>query len=181
MQRDVPWHGAGFRSQAAKAVGDTKPSRSGPLLLVRPALLCGLAVAAAGCAGDTGPPLAPVSGTLLVDGRPIAGVSVMFVPDNRKGTSGPASVGVTGADGAFTLTAPGNRPGAIVGHHKVTAACPFDPAGGSSASGVAADASGTRCSIPTTYGDPVLTPLEVEVKAERGANAAVALEVVGTP
>lgn len=180
MRSDGPRHDAGFRSQTATVGGGAQPARSRPLLLVRPALLCGLAVTV-GCAGDTGPPLAPVSGTLLVDGRPIAGVSVMFVPDNGKGTSGPASVGVTGADGAFTLTAPGNRPGAIVGHHKVTAACPFDPAGGSSASGVAADASGTRCSIPTTYGDPVLTPLEVEVKAERGANAAVALEVVGTP
>lgn len=134
-----------------------------------------------GCAGDTGPALVPVSGTLLIDGRPVAGVSVMFVPDNAKGTSGPASVGVTAADGAFTLTAPGNRPGAIVGHHRVTAACPFDPAGGSSASGVAADASGARCSIPAPYGDPRRTPLEVEVVTDRSANAAVALEVVSTP
>lgn len=133
-----------------------------------------------GCAGETGPPLVPVSGTLLVDGRPVPGVSVMFVPDNAKGTSGPASVGVTAADGSFTLTAPGNRPGALVGHHKVTAACPFDPSGGSSASGVAADASAVRCSIPTAYGDPTRTPLAVEVVADRAANAAVTLEVVGT-
>lgn len=168
-------------SFATRSAGGSIAPRPVPGPGPRPAAVVMLSLAAfTGCAGETGPALVPVSGTLLVDGRAVPGVSVMFVPDNAKGTSGPASVGVTATDGSFTLTAPGNRPGAIVGHHRVTAACPFDPAGGSSASGVAADASAARCSIPTSYGDPSRTPLEVEVVADRAANAAVALEVVGT-
>jgi hypothetical protein len=106
-----------------------------------------------------------VSGRVLVDGKAITGVYVTFVPDNTRGTSGPASVGATDATGAFTLTAPGNRPGAVVGHHKVTVRCPFDPAGGSSPTGEAPESGATRCSIPVAYTDPGTTPLVAEVKS----------------
>lgn len=77
------------------------------------------------------PTMVAVSGTLSIDGKPQENISVTFIPDNSKGTQGPASVGRTNADGKFTLTGPGNRTAAMIGFHKVTVACPFNPAGGS--------------------------------------------------
>lgn len=142
--------------------------------------LAGVVVAAAvaGCGKPAGPPFAPVSGKLLVDGKGMPGITVMFVPDNAKGTKGPASVGVTDAEGSFSLAATGKRSGAVIGHHRVTAACPFNPAGGSSADGQAQPGSPDACSIPAPYGDPSRSPLAVEVFADAAKNTAVALDVV---
>jgi hypothetical protein len=135
---------------------------------------------ALGCATSDGPPLAAVTGRLLVDGRPVPNVSVTFIPDNDTGTTGPASVGVTTTDGTFTLTAPGNRAGAVLGFHKVTAMCPFNPAGGSSPTGEA-PAAGAACSIPASYADPSTTPLSVEVVADPQRMAGIELKVVTRP
>lgn len=132
--------------------------------------------AGCGARGD-GPSLAPVAGRVLVDGKAIQGIAVTFLPDNTRNTSGPASVGVTDAAGGFTLTAPGNRPGAVIGHHKVTVACPFDPAGGSSPTGEAPSGAATRCSIPSTYTDPGTTPLAAEVAAGPAGTNDVTLDV----
>lgn len=131
-----------------------------------------------GCGGrGDGPSLAPVAGRVLVDGKAIQGIAVTFLPDNTRSTTGPASVGVTDAAGAFTLTAPGNRPGAVIGHHKVTVACPFDPAGGSSPTGEAPSSGAMRCSIPSTYTDPGTTPLAAEVAAGPAGTNDVTLDV----
>ncbi|MFM8890537.1 MAG: hypothetical protein ACKOTB_02745 [Planctomycetia bacterium] len=138
--------------------------------------LVAAAFLSAGCSKVEGPLLMPVSGKLLVDGKPIQGITVMFLPDKSKGTSGPASVGVTDAEGAFSLAAAGNRKGAVVGHHRVTASCPFNPAGGSSADGQAQAA--TACSLPAAYGDPGRSPLTVEVVSDAARNTSVSLEVV---
>ena len=160
----------GRRSHAV-AVSTRAGSRVG---LVTAALVSvGLFV---GCGKVEGPALIPVSGKLLVDGKPIQGITVMFLPDNSKGTSGPASVGVTDTEGSFSLAAAGNRKGAVVGHHRVTASCPFNPAGGSSADGQAQAA--TACSLPAAYGDPGRSPLSVEVVADPARNTSVSLEVV---
>ena len=80
-------------------------------------------VIVSGCSAKSdAPTMVAVSGTLSIDGKPQENISVTFIPDNSKGTQGPASVGRTNADGKFTLTGPGNRTGAMIGFHKVTVA-----------------------------------------------------------
>jgi hypothetical protein len=74
----------------------------------------GLALAVAGC--GRGPALAPVSGTVTMNGKPLARVRVEFWPEEGS----PRSTGSTDEAGRFTLTTDGTaKPGAVVGRHKV--------------------------------------------------------------
>lgn len=88
--------------------------------LVAPWLLAALAV---GCGGNSDDfiddrlamleRLVPVSGTVKVGGKPLAGVVLTFLP--KEWTS---SLGETDADGRFELQTAG-RPGALPGEYKV--------------------------------------------------------------
>ena len=71
------------------------------------------------CGCSSGPPLAPVSGRVVMNGQPLKNVRVDFHPNPDKGTRGKGSTGTTDADGNFTLAYDGGEPGAIVGHHRV--------------------------------------------------------------
>ena len=55
----------------------------------------------AGCSGSV-ETLVPVSGTLLVDGKPLDGVELTFVPDGLKNSRG--GFGKTDESGDFTVT-----------------------------------------------------------------------------
>ena len=68
----------------------------------------------AGCSSGSGPKLASADGVLTYKGKPLAGATVMLVPDK-----GPFAMGVTGADGKFTVSTGGNR-GVVVGLVKVS-------------------------------------------------------------
>ena len=128
-------------------------------------------VIVSGCSAKSdAPTMVAVSGTLSIDGKPQENISVTFIPDNSKGTQGPASVGRTNADGKFTLTGPGNRTGAMIGFHKVTEACPFNPAG------VASDGA-APCKLPLSLADPEKTELTAEVKSNAAENQNVVLDV----
>jgi hypothetical protein len=70
----------------------------------------------AGC-GDGRPSRVPVSGTVLIDGRPLTRGYVKFVPAN-----GRPSVGKIGEDGRFVLTCYDGEDGAIPGTHRVQVA-----------------------------------------------------------
>ena len=75
-----------------------------------------LAIALTGC-GETAkdvPKLGTVTGVVTLDEKPLAGATVMFIPD----TSRP-STGLTGADGKYTLRFNENLDGAAIGNHKV--------------------------------------------------------------
>src|SRR5262245_43426437 len=73
-----------------------------------------LALAIAGCGG--GPTLSPVSGTVTMNGKPLANVQVEFWPID----AAPRSTGAIDQTGRYTLTTDnGSKPGAIVGRHKV--------------------------------------------------------------
>jgi hypothetical protein len=76
-------------------------------------------VGATGCGGD-GPAVEKVAGVVRLDGKPVEGATVSFVP----GSGGLFASGLTAADGSFTLNtaAPGARPGsgAAVGDYRVT-------------------------------------------------------------
>ncbi len=69
--------------------------------------------AVAGCGG--GLELAPASGKVTLDSRPLADAAVNFVPVD----GGPVASGVTDDQGRFSL-ATVNRPGAVPGRHRVT-------------------------------------------------------------
>jgi hypothetical protein len=70
-------------------------------------------VAAYGC-GDNRPARVPVSGRVLIDGKPLTIGSVRFVP-----AKGRMSTGVLDSDGRFTLTCFENNDGAVPGLHQV--------------------------------------------------------------
>lgn len=139
-----------------------------------------------GCGGvSDAPDVAKVSGQVLVDGKGLEGLTVRFVPDSARGTTGPMSTAVTTADGNFVLTTAGSRAGAVIGEHKVCVECPFTLAGppgtgapvtadgvGSGESGEAPPAppanSGPPCNIPLKYYDSASTPLTATVTEEGG-------------
>lgn len=69
-----------------------------------------------GC-GHGGPKLAPVTGTVLLNGNPFEGAVVMFSPDptNKEGLP---SVVITGPEGKYTAVTR-ERPGLVPGKYKV--------------------------------------------------------------
>lgn len=87
---------------------DFLPPRGGYLMLLLAVL------AAGGCGpGDAGPARYPVSGTVTLEGQPLASGAIHFVPtDAKQGALAAATV----KDGKFGLTAEG---GPAVGKHKV--------------------------------------------------------------
>jgi hypothetical protein len=75
----------------------------------------------AGC-GSGGSGIAPVSGLVTLNGKPVAKVAVMFQPVAAPGAvnAGPGSYGITDEDGRYTLQLVGKETkGAVVGKHKV--------------------------------------------------------------
>lgn len=84
-------------------------------------------LAAAGC--GPGYQTAPVSGQVTWEGEPLAGWGVSFQPiSDSPADPGPGSHGTTDAEGRYTLrTVEPDRPGAVVGRHRVRIT---PPAGG---------------------------------------------------
>ena len=80
--------------------------------------VCGVAlVVLAGCEAGSELGTAPVSGTVTLDGQAVDGVAVAFKPT---ASDGRGAVGVTGADGQFTLTTAQSGDGALPGSYAVT-------------------------------------------------------------
>ena len=72
-----------------------------------------LLLAGAGCGGNS--PVA-VRGTVTLDGTPVEGAVVMFIPEGSGGRQAQAQ---TGADGGFRLTTFNTHDGALPGNYKV--------------------------------------------------------------
>lgn len=62
--------------------------------------------------------LAPVSGRVTLDGKPIDGVAIHFLP--RSGTPGNGGFATTDSDGHYVLTNRGNNPGVLAGTYSVS-------------------------------------------------------------
>jgi len=87
---------------------------------MRARLLLGFAlVLGLGCGSGK---FAPVSGTVTMNGQPLAGALVMFAPIAKEGSidAGPGSSGKTNEKGEYTLTSDTGRTGAVVGKHRVS-------------------------------------------------------------
>jgi hypothetical protein len=79
-----------------------------------------IAVCTLSAAGCGGPKLVPVSGTVLVNGKPMGDLRLEFLPDPEQGTQGPRSTATTDQEGHFQLVCEyRSRPGAVVGMHRV--------------------------------------------------------------
>ncbi len=65
--------------------------------------------------------VAPVSGRVPLDGKPLAKASVTFVPKATKENQspGPTAQGITDADGRFTLQVNPETSGAVVGTSRI--------------------------------------------------------------
>lgn len=121
-----------------------------------------LAISAAGC--NQGPRLAPVSGVVLLDGKPVEAASVLFTPE----AGGRPADGVTDKEGKFTLQTFEPGDGAVIGKHKVAIT-------GMRMTGVQATSDGLSGEVDTSkvrevwfvpkkYSQPDSSGIEVEVK-----------------
>lgn len=73
-----------------------------------------------GCgAKDDGPGYAPVSGTVTLDGSPVEGAVVTFVPESGSGNTGQISMGITDSAGQFSLATGTGKVGAAIGNHSI--------------------------------------------------------------
>jgi hypothetical protein len=82
-------------------------------------LLVFLLPLAGGCGSSK---IAPVSGRVTLNGKPLPNASVTFAPVGGKANQepGPSSAGKTDADGRYTLSLIGQEGnGALIGKHKV--------------------------------------------------------------
>ena len=80
--------------------------------------LCVLVLLTCGCSGDEGkikrPALGQVTGTVKLDGQPLADALVEFVPTGAR-----SSIGRTDSAGKYTLEFDESNKGAAVGEHTV--------------------------------------------------------------
>lgn len=102
------------------------------------------------------PPTERVTGTVTLDGQPVANARVQFVPDKLKGTEGAMASGTTDAEGKYELFTSTVK-GAIVGHHKVSVEARAQPK----------DEFDTLPELltPAVYGDHATSGLTAEVVA----------------
>lgn len=84
------------------------------------ALVCAAAVGCGGAGGISAPRTAPVSGTVLVKGKPTAGVKVTFHPQFDMGQVKFNPNGETDKEGRFTLNTAAGAAGAPPGEYAVT-------------------------------------------------------------
>jgi len=80
------------------------------------ATLCAFVLAGCGAKGGTGGKPVASGGTILLDGAPLEGVVITFVPTG----AGQAATGVSGSGGTFRLTTRNTGDGAVPGTYKVT-------------------------------------------------------------
>ena len=132
-----------------------------------PLMLASLLLAGCGDGKST------VTGTVTMDGTPLTGGNVSFMPEG----GGPMASGAISETGEFTLYTNAN-PGAAPGKYKVTVNPPFEASGGSAGDGSTSQPSGNEKkvrSIPQKYQNSSTTDLKAEVKA--GANDPIKIEL----
>jgi hypothetical protein len=101
-------------------------NRTTGIKLGRGAVAVGLALLAitwSGC--EARPPTGKVSGKVSLQGQPVTGGSVTFVPIAQGGTTaGRPAIGPIQPDGTFTLSTYAQGDGAIIGRHRVMFSAP---------------------------------------------------------
>ena len=111
-----------------------------------------------GCSGGSG--LAPVSGRVTLDDKPVPNMIVNFTPLGE--TAGNGALGHTDADGRYTLLDARGEAGAYAGEYKVS----FYPGVGSTGPAdprLDVVSAPSRGGLPAIYLDPNQTPLRATV------------------
>lgn len=120
-----------------------------------------------GCAGNQGP--VPVRGTVRLDGKPLSGATVLFVPATPGGRE---ATSTANAAGEFRLSTFAARDGALPGKYKVVVLQPADESGSGDAKSSEEAQLGTGKPrgikksgprVPPRYTRPDQTPLTQEV------------------
>jgi hypothetical protein len=104
---------------------------------------------------------AEVSGTVLLDGKPLAGVTVAFFPQSERADSSWVGRGTTDSAGRYTLVGPEGLAGAVVGTNCVVVLPPKTLR--------TSDATSTTSLarvVPARYSLRKSSPLAVEVRAD---------------
>lgn len=78
---------------------------------------CAFLACTVGCGEH--PHLAPVHGTITLDGKPIGPGDILFIPSIVDGTKGKTASGSFDTDGQYSLSTYQEGDGALVGDHKV--------------------------------------------------------------
>ena len=123
-------------------------------------------VALIGCGGEHYP-VAPVSGRVTLDGKPLADARIGFEP-RRQGdqpNAGPGSYAKTDADGRFVLKTLDGQSGAVVTTHDVWIRTYVAPA---NRSGEIVDAAAER--VPPQYNDATTLTFVVPAEGTEQAN-----------
>ena len=150
-------------------------NRTNGIKLGRGAVAVGLALLAlswSGCESRT--PTGKVSGKVSLQGQPVTGGSVTFVPIAQSGTTaGRPAIGPIQPDGTFTLSTYAQGDGAIIGRHRVMFSA---PTGKQEEAGKHAEG---QASAPAPA-DPFagVTPKESQVEVKSGENT-IDIELVG--
>ncbi len=134
----------------------------------RAALLVCLALAALSACRRTGlPGMVPVRGKVILEGVPLAGVEIRYVPQDKTGRSARATLD---ADGSFVLTTLHIGDGALPGTYRVLVLADIAAAAGDLRDAEKAVPHGASrpqnqagSAIPVKYARPELTPLRDEV------------------
>lgn len=119
-------------------------------------LAAAVIVATSGCGGDSNtPPLGTVHGKVTLNGQPLDGATIEFIPEG-----GRPSIGVSDAAGEYSLLFKADKPGAIIGKHAVRITSQRSRSGGEGDAPLVEARSET---VPSQYNDQ--TTLSVEVTA----------------
>ena len=81
-----------------------------------PSILLTVGIVLTGCSGSSRPPTYPVTGTVTMQGKPVAGAAITFVPT---GTEGEAASAITDSEGKYALTTWQAGDGARPGEYRV--------------------------------------------------------------
>jgi hypothetical protein len=153
-----------FKMRMSRVIVNTNVRRPALLFVV----LLTLAIASIGCKKG-GPELAPVSGKVTYQGKPLPFGSVIFQPE-----SGRTSTGDIQPDGTFRMAIAGRGDGAAVGKNNVRIACFTNQDPSKKGPGGAAIALGKPL-IPQKYLSCETSGIEVDVRS--GSNDPVVFEL----
>jgi predicted small lipoprotein YifL len=144
-----------------RAVESVAPLRPRKLSLLFLMLAMWNITSLSGC-GSAEPTLVPVSGKVTgPDGKPLANITVQFVPENTSGRPIGAA-GVTDANGQYSLISDRGQPGAIPGSYRVVL---FDNATEEDDQQLGKGRPPTPSRIPHRYGASTTTPLTATVES----------------
>jgi hypothetical protein len=128
-------------------------------------MLVAVALTVAGC-GKKSSRQVPVVGTVTLDGDPVGGALVVFMP--TEDSPGQGGFARTGPDGKFEIKHELNGPGLVPGTYKVTVGGSPPMMDGQSGEPVPSK------KVPGRYGDPMSTPL-THIKVEPGKSIDLAI------